>query len=193
MMDDEVTPENLKQLDAVILGVRVLNTNDRIRFQIPALLEYVKNGGTLVVQYNTTGRLKTNEFSPYPLRISRDRVAEENAQVEILLPDHPALTTPNKISQSDFEGWVQERGLYFPNEWSEEYDALLSSHDQGEDPKNGGLLVAKYGEGYYVYSGYAWFRELPAGVPGAYRLFTNLISLGQKEKPRETKVGRNQK
>ncbi|HEX9651438.1 MAG TPA: PIG-L family deacetylase [Cyclobacteriaceae bacterium] len=193
MMDDEVTPENLKQLDAVILGVRVLNTNDRIRFQMPALLGYVKNGGTLVVQYNTTGRLKTNEFSPYPLRISRDRVAEENAQVEILLPDHPALTTPNKISQSDFEGWVQERGLYFPNEWSEEYDALLSSHDQGEDPKNGGLLVAKYGEGYYVYSGYAWFRELPAGVPGAYRLFTNLISLGQKEKPRETKVGRNQK
>lgn len=193
MNDDEVTAENLSQLDAVILGVRALNTNERISFQMPLLLEFVKNGGTLVIQYNTTRGLKTREFSPYELSLSRDRVAEEDANVEILLPDHPALNVPNKITQDDFKGWVQERGLYFPNQWGSEFDALLSSHDQGEDPKNGGLLVAKYGEGYYVYSGYSWFRELPAGVPGAYKLFTNLISLGQREEPENTSVGKERR
>lgn len=193
MNDDEVTPENLASLDAVILGVRALNTNDRIKFQMPALLDYVKNGGTLIVQYNNNYRLKTDKFAPYNLELSRDRVAEEDARVEILKPDHPALSSPNKITEKDFEGWVQERGLYFPDKWSEEYEALLSSHDTGEDAKNGGLLVAKYGKGYYVYTGYSWFRELPAGVPGAFRLFTNLISLGQEKTPDDTKVNREGK
>jgi hypothetical protein len=156
---------------------------------MPLLLDYVQNGGTVIVQYNTNFRLQTDTFSPYPLRLSRDRVAEENAPVKILLPDHPALNFPNKITQADFEGWIQERGLYFPNEWVEEFDALLSSHDTGEDAKNGGLLVAKYGKGYYVYTGYSWFRELPAGVAGAYRLFANLISLGKHETPDDIKTG----
>lgn len=181
MAEDEVTPENLKGLDAVILGVRALNTNERIPFYMDDLLKYVEDGGTLIVQYNTNFRLKTEDFAPYPLKLSRDRVTDETAQVRILKPDHPALNTPNKITQKDFEGWVQERGLYFPDEWDEKYEALLSSNDEGETPKEGGLLVAKYGQGYYVYTGYSWFRELPAGVPGAYRLFVNLVSLGNKQ------------
>ncbi|MGB5927795.1 MAG: LmbE family protein, partial [Cyclobacteriaceae bacterium] len=104
----------------------------------------------------------------------------EEAEVRILAPDHPVLNEPNTITQQDFEGWVQERGLYFPDEWDEErFTAILSSNDPGETPKDGGLLVAKYGKGYYIYSGYSWFRQLPAGVPGAYRLFTNMISIGK--------------
>jgi len=193
MRDDEVTADNLKDLDAVILGVRALNTNERIRFHMPLLLDYVKNGGNLIVQYNTFFRLKTKEFSPYHLKISRDRVAEEKAEIRILLPDHEVLNSPNKITRADFEGWVQERGLYFPNEWADEFKAVLSSNDTNEDPKDGGLLVAKYGEGYYIYSGYSWFRELPAGVPGAYRLFTNMISLGQKEVTDKVDLGRSNK
>ncbi|MEX2336103.1 MAG: PIG-L family deacetylase [Fulvivirga sp.] len=183
MTAGQVTPDNLEQLDAVILGVRALNTNDRISYYMNDLLKYVENGGTLIVQYNTNSRLKTNSFAPYPIKISRDRITDESARVKILKPDHPAMTTPNKITGEDFEGWVQERGLYFPDEWDDHYTALLSSHDNGESPKKGGLLVAKYGKGYYVYTGYSWFRELPAGVPGAYRIFVNLVSLGNEEDP----------
>ncbi|UII30943.1 PIG-L family deacetylase [Fulvivirga ulvae] len=178
MKEDEVTPENLAKLDAAILGVRALNTNERINFYMNDLLEYVKQGGTLIVQYNTNFRLKTDHFAPYPLELSRDRVADEEAEVKILEPKHPAMSIPNKITDKDFDGWVQERGLYFPDKWDEQYTALLSSHDKGEKAKEGGLLIAKYGEGYYIYTGYSWFRELPAGVPGAYRIFVNLVSLG---------------
>ena len=135
----------------------------------------------MIVQYNTSHRLKTDQFAPYPLELSRDRVTDENAEVRILKPKHPAMSTPNKITNEDFEGWVQERGLYFPNTWDSEYTALLSSNDEGESKKDGGLLVAKYGKGYYVYTGYSWFRELPEGVPGAYRIFVNLVSLGKEE------------
>ena len=120
-----------------------------------------------------------DEIGPYPFKISRDRVAVEEAEIRFLAPKHAVLNAPNKITQKDFEGWVQERGLYFPNEWDEKYTAILSSNDPGETPKDGGLLVAQYGDGWYVHSGYSWFRELPAGVPGAYRLFTNLISIGK--------------
>jgi len=191
--EDEITAQNLESLDAVILGVRALNANDRIKFYMPLLLDYVKAGGTLIVQYNTSRRLKTNEFSPYPLKLSRDRVSEETAEIRILDADHPVLNTPNKITSKDFDGWVQERGLYFPNEWSDEFSPILSSNDTNEDPKDGGLLVAKYGDGYYIYSGYSWFRQLPAGVPGAYRLFTNMISLGNKNSPKNTKLSRTNK
>ncbi|WP_083867412.1 PIG-L family deacetylase [Fulvivirga imtechensis] len=186
MAEDEVILENLKGLDAVILGVRALNTNERIPFYMDDLLKYVEEGGTLIVQYNTNFRLQTEDFAPYPMKLSRDRVADETAEVRILKPDHPALNIPNKITKEDFEGWVQERGLYFPGEWDEKYDALLSSNDDGETPKDGGLLVAKYGRGYYVYTGYSWFRELPAGVPGAYRLFVNLVSLGSNTESKNT-------
>lgn len=181
LTEADVRPAVLKNLDAVILGVRVLNTNPRIGYFMDNLLEYVKEGGTLIVQYNTSHRLKTDHFAPYPLELSRDRVTDELAPVEIINPDHPVLNYPNKITAKDFEGWVQERGLYFPDSWSGEYTAVLSSHDKGESPKDGGLLIAPYGKGYYIYTGYSWFRELPAGVPGAYRLFVNMVSLGNDE------------
>lgn len=180
--ENEITSELVANYDAIVLGVRALNTNERADFYMPVLLDYVKNGGTLIVQYNTNFRLKTEDFAPYPLTLSRDRVSDEYAAVEILEPKHPVLNKPNKISSEDFDGWVQERGLYFPNEWSDEYTAILSSHDEGETDKKGGLLVAPYGKGYYIYTGYSWFRELPAGVPGAYKLFVNMVSLGNDPK-----------
>lgn len=179
MKNEEVTASNLKRVDAVVLGIRALNTNERIGFIMPTLLDYVKSGGTMVVQYNTNQDIEMDKdkFSPYPLTLSRDRVTQENSEVRILKPDHPALNYPNKITSKDFEGWVQERGLYFPNKWSEHYDALLSMNDKGEPARNGSLLIANYGEGHYVYTGLSFFRELPDGVPGAYKLFANLVSL----------------
>ncbi len=178
--DMEFSSKNLDQYDVIILGIRSLNTVERLQFDMKSLMDFVYRGGNLIAQYNTNSRLVTNDFSPYPLHVSRDRITVENAKVDILDNSHPAMNYPNKISGADFDGWVQERGLYFPDTWSEEFKPLLSSHDPGEDPLTGGLLVAKYGKGYYVYSGYSWFRELPAGVPGAYRIFVNLISLSQK-------------
>ena len=183
--DKDITVDNLKRYDAVIVGIRAYNTNERLKFHQPKLMKYVEQGGTMIVQYNTHRRLKVpmEELGPYPLKISRDRVSVEEAAVRILAPQHPVLNLPNKITQKDFEGWIQERGLYFPNEWNENYTAILSCNDPGESPKDGGLLIAPHGEGYYIYTAYSWFRELPAGVPGAYRLFTNLISLGNKARP----------
>lgn len=190
MKDEEVTPENLKRVDAVVLGVRALNTNERIRYFMPELLKYVEAGGTLIAQYNTSNdfEIDKDKFAPYPLNISRERVTEENSEVRILLPDHPALNYPNKISPEDFNNWVQERGLYFPDKWDPKYDALLSMNDAGEPERKGSLLVAKYGNGYYVYTGLSFFRELPEGVAGAYKLFANLASLGKLPKPKNDKV-----
>lgn len=176
----DITAEKMKSFDAIIVGIRGYNTNERLKFYQPELMEYVENGGTMIVQYNTSHRLVTEDLGPYPLKLSRDRVTVEEAEVRILQPDHPVLNVPNKITSSDFDNWVQERGLYFPNEWDDKYEAILSSNDPGEEARNGGLLVAKYGNGYYIYSGYSWFRELPAGVPGAYRIFTNMISIGKE-------------
>ncbi|MCU0368396.1 MAG: PIG-L family deacetylase [Cyclobacteriaceae bacterium] len=190
MKNEEVTASNLKRVDAVVLGVRALNTNERIRFLMPELLNYVKSGGTLIVQYNTNGDLEIDrdKFSPFPLTLSRDRVTEEDSEVKILKPEHPVLNFPNKITAKDFEGWVQERGLYFPSTWDAQYDALLSMHDTGEPDRNGSLLIAKYGEGHYVYTGLSFFRELPEGVIGAYKLFANLVSLSKVKGPVPTKV-----
>jgi len=181
----EVTLPNLQSYDALILGVRAYNTVNRIEFANPAMLEYVKQGGTMIVQYNTTRglRIPSKDLGPYTFQLSRDRVTVEEAEVRFLEPDHPILNFPNQITEEDFAGWVQERGLYFPNEWSEEYTPILSANDPGEDPADGGLLVARYGEGYYIYTGYSWFRELPAGVVGAYRLFANMISIGEAPRP----------
>ncbi|MEZ4984161.1 MAG: PIG-L family deacetylase [Saprospiraceae bacterium] len=186
LLDDrDINPENLRRYDAVIMGVRAYNTLERMPNYQPALLQYVENGGTLVVQYNTNGRLKipNDELAPYPLKISRDRVTVEEAPVRILAPEHPVMNTPNKITAKDFDGWVQERGLYFPNEWASEFTPILSCNDPDEPARDGGLLVAPYGKGHYIYTGYSWFRELPAGVPGAYRIFANLISLGNLTRP----------
>ena len=177
----DVTPENLARFDAVVLGIRAYNTQNRIADLQRKLLDYVQAGGVVVAQYNTTADLKTKDIGPYPLEISRDRVTDETAEVRILAPDHPVLNTPNKITAEDFKGWVQERGLYFPNKWDPRWTAILSSNDPGEKPMDGGLLVAKAGKGYFVYTGYSWFRQLPAGVPGAYRLFANLVSLRTAE------------
>ncbi|PYI77953.1 MAG: LmbE family protein [Verrucomicrobia bacterium] len=176
--DSDVTATNLKQFSAVVLGVRVYNTRDHITTLVPQLLKYVKEGGVVVAQYNTTAELKTKEVGPFPLEISRDRVTDENAEVRVLAPEHPVMNSPNKISADDFKGWVQERGLYFPNKWDPAWTPILSCHDPNEKPMDGGLLVAKSGKGYFVYTGYSWFRQLPAGVPGAYRIFANLVSLG---------------
>ncbi len=178
--DKEMEPEKLKKFDAIIVGVRAYNTKDNLKFQQLALLEYVQNGGTLVLQYNTNGRdLLLSELAPFPMKLSRTRVSDEAAEVRFRLPEHLALNTPNKLTSKDFDGWMQERGLYFPGEWGAEFEAPLSMNDPDEKPADGSLLVAKYGKGYYVYTGLSFFRELPAGVPGAYRLFANLISLGK--------------
>jgi LmbE family N-acetylglucosaminyl deacetylase len=195
--DRDMTVDNLKQYDAIILGVRAYNTVDRLKFYQPKLLEYVNQGGTMIVQYNTTrGKsVPSEELGPYPFKLSRDRVSMEDAEVRLIATEHPVLNFPNKITTADFEDWVQERGLYFPNEWDENYTAILSSNDKGEPARDGGLLVASYGEGHYIYTGYSWFRELPAGVPGAYRLFANLIAVGdepmvEEVEPKGKKKGR---
>lgn len=182
--DAAIIAGDLGAYDAIILGIRVYNTVERMKFYQPKLLAYVENGGTLIVQYNTTWRLKMDKskIAPYKMNLSRDRVTVEDAEVRFLAPEHPILNFPNKITQKDFEGWIQERGLYFADDWDKDkFTAILSANDPGETPKDGGLLVAKYGKGHYIYSGYSWFRELPAGVPGAYRLFTNMISIGKAQ------------
>jgi len=178
----DLTPARLRGLDAVVIGIRAFNVRTDLPAQLPALFDYVKSGGTVIEQYN---RPTTNHLAPFELEISNDRVTDENAAVTFLAPDHPALNTPNKITSADFAGWVQERGLYFPNHWDEHFTPLIACNDPGESPKKGGLLVARYGEGYFVYTGLAWFRQLPAGVPGAYRLFANLVSLGKSSRGSE--------
>lgn len=179
----DLVPDRLKRFDAVVLGVRAYNTLDGIRFRQSALFDYARAGGTLIVQYTTPQEIKVDAPLPLSLKLSRDRVSEEQAEVKVLVPDSPVVTRPNRITPSDFEGWVQERGLYFASEWDPAYQAILSSHDEGEPPRNGGLLVASYGRGHVVYTGYSWFRQIPAGVPGAIRLFVNLISLGGPAAP----------
>lgn len=169
----------LQPFDAIVMGIRAYNTVDLLRYKQTALLNYVKNGGTLIVQYNTARGFDFSNIGPYPLQLSSNRVTDENAQVGILDKKARVLNYPNKINEIDFEGWVQERGLYFPDQWDKAYQPILSIHDKDEDPLQGSLLVAEYGEGYYIYTGLSFFRELPAGVPGAYRLFANLLSIGQ--------------
>src|SRR5690606_37641020 len=170
---------DLSGLDAIVLGVRAYNTDERLPFFHHKLMDYVKNGGTLLVQYNTAFGMNVKNPGPYPFTIGRDRVSEEDAEIRFLIPEHNLLNHPNKITQADFNNWIQERGLYFAAEWSPEYAALLSANDTGEAPKNGMLIHAKYGKGNFVYTGLSFFRELPAGVTGAYRLFANIISAGK--------------
>lgn len=180
-----IDPENisksaLKKFDAIIIGIRAYNTVEELKFKQNIILDYVKNGGNLIVQYNTSHNLKVKEnIAPYALQLSRDRVTDENAEVKFLAPNHELLNFPNKITKHDFEGWVQERGLYFPNKWSKEFTPVLSMHDNGESSKKGSVLIAKYGKGNYIYTGLSFFRELPAGVPGAYKLIANMISVGK--------------
>jgi hypothetical protein len=175
----DLTPEKLRPLDAVVIGIRAFNTRTDLADHMSALFAYVEAGGNVIAQYNLSTGLGANWLAPFHLRISRDRVTDEDAPVTFLAPDHPSLTTPNQITKADFDGWVQERGLYFPDQWDERFTAILASGDPGETPLRGGLLVAQHGKGYFVYTSLAWFRQLPEGVPGAYRLFANLVSLGK--------------
>ncbi|KAF2513930.1 PIG-L family deacetylase [Flavobacterium foetidum] len=176
---EEITPERLESFNVVMTGVRAYNTVNALANKQNILFNFVKSGKNMIVQYNTFGRTVTNQIAPYPLKISNDRVTEENAKVTFLAPNHPVLNTPNKISSKDFEGWKQEQGLYYPNEYDDAFTPIISSHDKGESAKKGALLVAPYGKGYYIYTGLSFFRELPEGVAGAYRLLSNIISLKQ--------------
>ena len=182
---NNLTEENLKSFDAVVLGVRAYNTVEGIEFKQKALFKYVENGGNLIVQYNTTGDLKVTEkeLAPFPMTLSRERITDEDAPATLLVANHSILNFPNKISDNDFKGWEQERGLYFPGKWDSAFTPILRFNDPGEKPIDGALLVAKHGKGYYIYSGLSFFRELPAGVAGAFRLFANMISMGKEIKP----------
>ncbi|PWK18904.1 LmbE family N-acetylglucosaminyl deacetylase [Arcicella aurantiaca] len=173
--------EDLSKFDAIVVGVRAYNTEERLKFYQKKLMEYVEKGGNMVVQYQVNNQLQKIDggMGPYPFKISRDRVTVEEAEIRFLKPESPLLNMPNKITNKDFEGWVQERGLYFANEWDPKFETILSSNDPNEKPLDGGLLYTKYGKGNYIFTGYAFFRQLPAGVSGAYRLFANLISAGK--------------
>jgi LmbE family N-acetylglucosaminyl deacetylase len=175
----DINLENLKRYDAIVIGIRAYNTVPELAFKQTQLNKYVENGGTLLLQYNTSHRMVSQDFAPYAIKLSRDRVTDEFSEVRILNPQHPVLNTPNKITNADFENWVQERGLYFPNEWDKNFTPILGMNDIGAEESTGSLLVANYGKGHYIYTGLSFFRELPAGVPGAYRLFANLLSIGK--------------
>ncbi|MEL1252396.1 PIG-L family deacetylase [Flavobacterium sp. DGU38] len=176
---EEITPEKLESFNVIITGIRAYNTVKALANKQSVLFDFIKSGKTMIVQYNTNSRLITDKIAPYSLKLSDDRVTEENAKVTFLATDHPVLNTPNKISTKDFEGWTQEQGLYYPNQFDPAFTPIISSHDKGESEKNGALLVAPYGKGYYIYTGLSFFRELPEGVAGAYRLLSNIISLKQ--------------
>ncbi|MFA6946645.1 MAG: PIG-L family deacetylase [Pedobacter sp.] len=176
LSESEIMNGNLSRYDAIISGVRAYNVNERLNLMQPKLMDYVNNGGTLLVQYNVNNPLLVQNIGPYPFKITRDRVTDENVNVSFLEKDHPVLNFPNKITAKDFEGWIQERGLYFTSDADPKYSRILSMNDPGETPKDGSLLVADYGKGRFVYTSLVFFRELPAGIPGAYRLFVNLIT-----------------
>tara|TARA_R110000868_G_scaffold3259_9_gene21352 strand:+ start:5578 stop:8109 length:2532 start_codon:yes stop_codon:yes gene_type:complete len=177
-----ITNTSLKKYDAIVMGIRAYNVIPELKFKQNIVLDYVKNGGTLLVQYNTAGRWNKqfDNIAPFNLKLSDDRVTDENAEVTILAKNHSLINFPNKITSNDFEGWIQERGLYFPEEWSKEFTPIFEMNDEGETQKKGSLLVAPYGKGYYIYTGLSFFRELPAGVTGAYKLFANMLSIGKE-------------
>lgn len=175
----DLTAEKLRRFDAVVLGIRAYNTVEKLKTQQPELLKYVEAGGNLVVQYTVNRGTVIPEIGPYPLKLSADRVSVETAEVTFLRPQHPLLNTPNKLTAQDFQGWVQEQGLYYPSQWDPKYQPIISSHDPGEPVRESAILVADYGKGHYLYTGLSLFRELPAGVPGAYRLLANMISYGK--------------
>ena len=185
LSDVDLASGDLSQYAALVCGVRALNTRPDLMAAKERVLAFVEAGGTLIVQYNTLpfGRGRPRpagpSLAPYPLTPSRARVTDERAEVTFLTPDHPLLQAPNKITAKDFEGWVQERGLYYMSEWDERYEPILAAGDPGEEAQRGGMLYAQYGKGVYIFTGHSWFRQLPAGVPGAYRLFANLVSAGK--------------
>jgi hypothetical protein len=173
----DLTHEKLLEFETVIVGIRAFNVNQPLAENADQLMEYVKQGGNLIMQYNTSSPLLTRDLGPYPFSISRDRVAVEDSPVHADLT-HPVFSYPNQIQPEDFEGWVQERGLYFTSDWDERYSTPITLQDPDEEASEGALLFVRYGEGTYTYSGISWFRQLPAGVPGAIKIFVNLIEQG---------------
>jgi hypothetical protein len=176
---EEINQELLSRFDAIVVGVRAYNTVDALKFKQQQLFDFVEKGGNLIVQYNTNFRLIVDQLAPYDLKISRERVSEEDAEVRFLNPQHPLLNYPNKITEKDFKDWTQERGLYFPDHWGKEFTPILSMNDKDEPSRDGSLLVTKYGKGHYIYTALSFFREFPEGVSGAYRLFANMLSIGK--------------
>ncbi len=183
LSDEQILNDDLSKYAAIVTGIRAYNTNNRLQVCYQKLLNYVNNGGNLIVQYNTNNRIGPllAKIGPYPFSISRERVTDEKSAINFSAPEHPILNYPNKISATDFENWIQERGIYFANELDSNYVSILEMNDVGENKNKGSLITAKYGKGNFVYTGLSFFRELPAGVPGAYRLFVNLISLPQNK------------
>ena len=177
---DDLSFGNLGKFDAIVTGIRAYEVRKDLVTNHARLMEYVRNGGLMIVQYSRAAGASSGPLGPYPMsQTSNTRVSKEEAPVEILEPVDPFFQEPNRITDEDFKGWVQERGLYFMDTWAPDYRPLLSSHDPGEPPQNGGMLLASYGKGLYLYTAYVWSRQLPAGVPGAYRLLANMISLGK--------------
>jgi LmbE family N-acetylglucosaminyl deacetylase len=181
--EKDLTPSQLKQFDAVITGVRAYNVHPYLEGKYDVLMDYVKNGGNLIVQYNTSNNISsvTSKVGPYPFAISRSRVTDEKATVNFVLPQHAVLNYPNKITAKDFDNWVQERGIYFAEQIDPAYETPFSMADPNEKEQKGSLIIANYGKGKFVYTGLVFFRELPAGVPGAYRLLANIIALNKKK------------
>jgi hypothetical protein len=173
----DVASGDLSKYDAILLGVRAYAARDDLKANNNRLIEYVKNGGVVICQYNTPEY--DHNYGPYPYVMGRNpqEVTDEASQVTILNPSNPVFNWPNKITQKDFAGWVEERGSKWMQTWDPHYEALLETHDEGQEPQKGGLLYAKYGKGIYIYNAYAFYRQLPEGVPGAYRIFANMISL----------------
>jgi LmbE family N-acetylglucosaminyl deacetylase len=183
LTDELLSNENLSKYNAIVSGVRAYNTNDRLQVHYTKLMDYVKNGGNLIVQYNTNNRIGpvVAKIGPYPFTIARDRVTNEKANVTFSNAKHSALNFPNVITQKDFDGWIQERGIYFATEIDKQYETVLTMNDPNEKASEGSLIIGKYGKGNFVYTGLVFFRELPAGIPGAYRLFVNLLSLQENK------------
>ncbi|MGZ8552472.1 MAG: PIG-L family deacetylase [Chitinophagaceae bacterium] len=183
LTDKELARNNLKQFDAIISGIRAHNTNEWLNKYYDKLMKYVNEGGNYIVQYNTSNFVSSvkNKVGPYDFTFSRTRVTDENATVNFLKPGHPVLNVPNKITPGDFKGWVQERSVYHASNWDKNFESIFSMSDPGEKPDEGSLIIAQYGKGFFTYTGLVFFRELPAGVPGAYRLLANLIALNKKK------------
>jgi hypothetical protein len=178
LKEADITSANIRQFDVIVTGVRAYNTNDWMSNVFSVLMRYVNDGGVLLVQYNTNNFISNvkGKIGPYPFSISRNRVTDETAKVNYLLPNHPALNYPNKITDKDFEGWIQERSVYDAEKIDSNYQRIISIKDTGEKEDDGSLVISNYGKGKFIYTGLAFFRELPAGVGGAYRLFANLLA-----------------
>ena len=184
LKEKDIVPATLKTFDAIITGVRAYNVSDFLSDKYEILMEYVQQGGNLIVQYNTNsfaGPMRASRIGPYPFVISRNRVTDETAKVNFLKPEHPVLNFPNKITDGDFNDWVQERGIYFADQLDTKYETVLSMNDPSEPEQKGSIIIADYGRGKFVYTGLVFFRQLPAGVPGAYRLLANMIALNFKK------------